>query len=771
MKKALFVLMVFLAPVLLLAQPMDTVTIYFESFDGDSVSTTPGHGSSLGGAQGDFRVIGPGITYADWTQNYEQIYKSSPKSYRSPVYNASGNSSATTGIIPLSSGGMDVNHVYFFFDHICKVHQLDNANIYYQVAQGIDQDGNYNWGQWKLLNFTSNNSGPMVYYGEAMGTTYITSGRFSHTVYSNWQQNSMTATPNNTWWHHELLDLTRAIFVESGVSAPTHFRLQFRLNKASPSTSGTQDCAGWFLDNLGAILSNSEIIPPRILMQSPFYYNTNNSFVNELGPFTIKAKLTDDDTVNLNSVVFSYEINSNPTVIVPNTNAFSNNIYTTANSYSGHDTINSVDAQWVLPAVCYADTIYYHIYMEDTHGSKTRFDTFLVAHHNYTNIHYNDVRLDSVNTMPHCLITGVPQDVSVFFTNRSDASQSPSANEMITGTFRIQVRNEAGTLTHDTSYNWSGDICFDIPSSLPLGTFVPSHGYNYVTVFVTHRNGQLDGYHSNDTIKIAPYACDSLLQGHYTVGGANPDFPNITAVKEALNYCGLGGPAVFHLRPGTYSGFDFKENYIGQSATNTITFQGDDVNSVIIVNDSTDVGANIYGAVTLVNVKNFIFKDLTLQANDTTVSRGVVVRGNGSCNILFDGCVINARNVNSTDANSCAVCRTTAVAQLPGDSITFRKCTLSSGNFGIKYTGANNKRNYLVVDSCDITSCYRGIQADYTNGVISHNHIKQYSSSNPQNFTAVYGSYPIGLDINGNTVDSVTKLEYAIYLTNATVQD
>ena len=55
--------------------------------------------------------------------------------------------------------------------------------------------------------------------------------------------------------------------------------------------------------------------------------------------------------------------------------------------------------------------------------------------------------------------------------------------------------------------------------------------------------------------------------------------------------------------------------------------------------------------------------------------------------------------------------------------------------------------------------------------MISHNHIKQFSSSNPQNFSGIYASYPTGLDINGNTIASVTTLEYAVYLTNATLQD
>jgi len=760
MKKLLSFLMVVMVPMLLLAQPMDTVTIYSENFDAATHTFTTSHNSSLGGTTGDWRVAGVGVTYADWATNYA-LYKSSPQCFRSPVYSSGGSCNATSAPVPLTTTNVDVNYIYLDFDHICKVHVLDNTGIRYQLANGVDADGQYNWGQWKLMSFTANSS---FYYGEAAGTgmSTISSGKFSHNAYTNWNSNNMAAQPTNAWWHHEMFDVSQFILSDPDIPNPTHVRFQFYVNKTSTDVSGTQACAGWFVDNVTIRLSNCELITPRIVMQSPYYYNTNASFTNNVGPYNIKCKLTDNDTVALNTVVFSYEINGGPTVIVPNTNAFSNNIFNTSG--------NSVDAQWTLPAICYQDTIRYHIYMEDTHGSKTRFDTFLVAHHNYTNIHHNDVRLDSLNTMPHCLITNVPQNVSVFFTNRADPQYSPVTNGMSSGSFTLEVRSEAGVLTHSSTHNWTGDICFDIPSSQALGTFTPTHGYNYVTVYVTTRNGQADDFHTNDTLKITPYACDSLLHGDYTIGGTNPDFPTITAAKEALNYCGLGGPAVFHLRPGTYSGLDFTENFIGQSSTNTITFQGDDVNSVIIVNDNVDNGANVFGAVTLVNVNDFIFKNLTLQGNNASVSRGVVVRGNGSRNIRFDGCIINANNTNTTDFNSCAVVRPTAVTAIP-DTITFHNCTLNGGNAGIYYVGANNKRNYIVVDGCNITSCYRGICLNYSNGVLSNNHIKQVPSSNPQNFAAIHVSYPTGIDITGNTIDSITRPEYAIYLTNATLQD
>ena len=758
MKKSLFILLVILFPVMLLAQPMDTLRIFRENFEGDSIKMTVSHLPGGGGTIGDWRLVGPEISYEEW--NNLPLYKSPYHSFHSPVYLTTGSSQATIDPVPLTLPDLDVNHVYIYFDHICKVNQQDNAAIYYQVAQWDEESGSLDWGQWKKLNFNCSSS---FYHGDAKNSTNplaVIAGVMSDNMYPEWNSNNPNAVPNNdTWWRHEMFDFTSFIFSE-GIN-PLYFRFQFRLNKTSGSTSGTEDCAGWYVDDISVLLSNCEIFPPEITMQAPFFYGTNSSFTNDVGPYTIKAQLYDNDTVAENLVQFSYEINSGPTVIVPNT--FTSNVL----NANGH----TIQARWELPSICYWDTIYYHIYLEDVHGSNTRFDTFLVAHHNYTNIHQNDIRIDSLNAMPHCLITNTPQDIEVYFTNRSDADHSPVTNTMVSGTFTMQVRDENGVLFHDTTCTWTGDICFDIPSSLSLGSFAPRHGYNYVTVYVNTRNGQIDGYHANDTIRITPYSCDSLLRGDYTVGGANPDFADITAVKEALEFCGLGGPAVFHLRSGTYTDFDFAVNYLGQSSENTVTFEGDDANTVIVTNNHTDAGANIFGAVTLVNVKDYIFKNLTIRGNENaTASRGVLIRGNGSTDILFDGCKITVYNTNTTANTSCAVSRTIAApnggTNYP-DTVIFRNCTMIGGNYGIYYEGSTSRRNFVTIDGCDITSCYRGVYTNYTNGAISNNHIKQVSSVTPLNFTGIYSNYPVGADIRGNTVDSVSKMEYGIYLGNA----
>lgn len=760
MKKLLFLLMVVFIPVLLMAQPMEYVTIFNENFDGSEHTFSTTVIASHGGTAGDWRIVGQGISYENW--NNQPLYKSPTKSYHSPVYvtppNTSGGPSrATTPAIPLTSPGLDVHKIYLDFDHICKVHLLDNTMIEYSIANGVDAGGNLQWSPWEQLVFNSTSD---FYYGDAKGTGTVSSGKFNDASYSNWVSSSMTAVPNNTWWHHEMFDMTSFV---NEVNNPTHIRFRFSLTKTSSSSTGTEACSGWYLDNVEVRLSNCELIRPVINMQPPYYYNMSNTFTNIVGPYPIKAQLYDNDTIDVSKVLFWYSINSGDTVHVSNNGAFTSNVL----NASGH----TIQAQWELPIICYYDTIYYHIYLEDTHGSSTQFDTFLVAHHNYQNIHDNDVQLDTLNTMPHCLITNQPQPVTVYFKNRSDANHSPLSNSMVSATFGIEVRDANGQLFHTDTFAWNDDICFDVPSSLSLGTFLPRQGYNYVTVYVITRNGQLDGFHNNDTIKISPYACDSLMRGDYTIGGTNPDFATLEEAKTSLTFCGLGGPVTFHLRPGTYTGFDFTENYNGQSAVNTITFQGDNVNTVILTNNNTDAGANVFGAVTLVNVRDYVFKNLTIQGKqNATASRGVVVRGNGSTNILFEGCKVTAYNTNSDAITSAAISRTVASpnggTNYP-DTITFRNCTITGGNFGIHYVGSATRKNHLTIEGCNITSCYRGIYTNYYTGNITGNHVKQVVSTNPQNFTGLHINYLSGGTIGGNTVDSVLKLEYGIYVSNA----
>lgn len=746
MKKSLFLFIVLWLPFMMSAQIMDTATTFFESFDVMPLKMTSSTTYSQTG---------------DW-ETTSNLRVSAPNAYHSTVHvNASGatsgNATSTTDPILLTSANVaNVNHVYLAFDEICKVNPLDNATIYIAVATGYDEEGELAWGSWRQINFSTPSN---IYFGSGS----FTGGKFNDACYNTWVTSNMSATPTNAWWKHEYFDLTSFVMTPGA----THFKLQFRINKTSPATSGTQACAGWFIDNLQVILSNCEMELPTITLTAPIYLNQNNAMLNNIGPYTIHATIKDNDTVNVSSLSFQYQINSEPMVTVPNT--------ITSNTFAA--TGNTVLAQWDLPTICYYDTIRYHILVRDTHGSTARLDTMMIAWNNQTNIQNNDCHLDSLNSgqFPHCFISGQAQPVTLYFKNKSDANHSPVSPYQTSLNVTFKVENENHVVTHNTTHNWTGSLCFDERDQLSLGTFVPTQGFNYITVYINTRNGQPDGNHGtptapSDTIRFTGFACDSVLHGDYTVGGSNADFPNISAVKSALSYCGINGPTTFHLRPGTYQDFDFRKNYSGQSSVNTITFQGDNVNTVIAVNNRQDTNANVHGAITLVNVNNFIFKNMTIQGNNNAVSRGVVLRGNGSSGIVFDGCRITAYNTNSTANTSFAIGRP-AAATTVADTITIRNCTLLGGNYGVYYYGSNARKNVITVLNNNVSSCYRGIYTYYTNPIIRGNHVTQRNLNTHQNFTGIYVDYAAGVDIDANTVDSTYDAEFGIYLGHATLED
>ncbi len=163
MKKVFSLVIALLTPFMLFSQILDSATIFYETFEGSTVDVT---------STGSLR----------WSLN-SSYYKSPTHSFHSPVYTQSGNSMATTNAIPLSSPLIDdeVRHVYLEFDHICKVNSLDNATIYYAVATGMDQEGNYNWDSYRLLNFSK--ASPF-YYGDGLADPYATRGTGHFGAYS-----------------------------------------------------------------------------------------------------------------------------------------------------------------------------------------------------------------------------------------------------------------------------------------------------------------------------------------------------------------------------------------------------------------------------------------------------------------------------------------------------------------------------------------------------------------------------------------------------------
>lgn len=245
---------------------------------------------------------------------------------------------------------------------------------------------------------------------------------------------------------------------------------------------------------------------------------------------------------------------------------------------------------------------------------------------------------------------------------------------------------------------------------------------NQITYYTDGPNSQLDADRVNDTARVSFFA---PLNGTYTVGGTNPDFPNVIAAASALQY-GVAGPVVFEVRPGTYTGQVIIQGPIpGLNSTNNVTFEGTDATNRIIA--ATVSGGPV---VSLRNVSFIRFRNLTI---NNTVALGSNCAGIGvlGSNATSDGsgvqivkCRINLPIITTgTTTNGWAInfsnqLAATGVGAMGADSILIDSNIITGGAYGIAIYGASNvNMNRGIVVTNNIVN-----NNNYMGGYIAYNY-------------------------------------------------
>jgi len=196
---------------------------------------------------------------------------------------------------------------------------------------------------------------------------------------------------------------------------------------------------------------------------------------------------------------------------------------------------------------------------------------------------------------------------------------------------------------------------------------------------------------SNDTTSIV--ICTGLKQGTYTIGGTNPTYTDFASAVNAIS-CGITGPVVFNVRPGTYNERFTIGNPKNTSEVNTITFQAENKDSSSVIINSTGTGTNTTRNVIRFNRSKFInLKYLTIQnaSNSLAGSSGIQITSD-SRNISITNCAI-LMDTNTTSPNVYAI--TTSDSSLVtlggrgGSNITISKNLIRGANIGVAIKGAS----------------------------------------------------------------------------------
>lgn len=199
-----------------------------------------------------------------------------------------------------------------------------------------------------------------------------------------------------------------------------------------------------------------------------------------------------------------------------------------------------------------------------------------------------------------------------------------------------------------------------------------------------------DTWFDNDTLIVN--LCVGL-NGRYTIGGpvGLKNYPTFTSALAAFE-CGVGGPTVFDVYPGTYSTPFSVPAIKGASPTKTLTFRSFSGNAadVIIQNINTNQGQTNHFVIQTDGADYINFRNLTLTNLSTSSYASGFHIATGSNNVTIDSCVINvpsSTNLSDYKYGIIAAFKTKIDSAVKADFLTIKNTTIKNGVSGIQFIG------------------------------------------------------------------------------------
>ncbi len=176
--------------------------------------------------------------------------------------------------------------------------------------------------------------------------------------------------------------------------------------------------------------------------------------------------------------------------------------------------------------------------------------------------------------------------------------------------------------------------------------------------------------------------CVDALRGTYTLGRAvGPNnFPNFDSLATMLNSCGIKGPVIISIAPGTYREQFTLGNIAGASQSNTIVIDGGDSSLVTLTHDGSTSNATVaFDSISYVSLRN-----MTLEATKSS----------------SDAWVVHLRNTDYVVIDSCLI-------EQPVNTASDRGGIVGSGSLDNSSTATTNK--HLTVSHNTIIGGFYGI--------------------------------------------------------------
>ncbi len=195
-----------------------------------------------------------------------------------------------------------------------------------------------------------------------------------------------------------------------------------------------------------------------------------------------------------------------------------------------------------------------------------------------------------------------------------------------------------------TSHSWTGSLAPGaVAAAVNIGSYNFTPGNPTLKIWTSNPNGNADNNTFNDTLETSLIVC-GLISGTYTLGGlVGPNnIKDFNSLATLLSNCGISGPVIIKVAPGTYREQLTLGNIAGVSQSNTIVIDGGDSSLVRLTHDGSTSNATVaFDSTSYISLRN-----ITLENTKSSPAAWVVHLQNTD-HIVIDSCLIE-QPVNTT---------------------------------------------------------------------------------------------------------------------------
>ena len=256
------------------------------------------------------------------------------------------------------------------------------------------------------------------------------------------------------------------------------------------------------------------------------------------------------------------------------------------------------------------------------------------------------------------------------------------------------------------------------------------------------------------------------LSGIYTVGGATPDYVDLTTAVTDLSTFGTCASVIFDIRDGIYTEQIELMDLPSLAANNTVTFRSENGDASLVTLTQAGSGTADNFVINMNGGDYYIIENMTLENTGTTYSR-VLNFGAGCDSNRFEGCNMLAVNAGSTSTNAAMIYSNNT----NDNGNHFINNTIQGGSYGMYWYGGGTtsaEEGTVIEGNHFKDNYYYGMRLYYQDGIIvKDNTIDGVAAYNFR--YAIYGSYlNKGPQIIGNNIHGTgtSGFVYGIYWFN-----